>query len=158
MAGCQRPAGYIRVGSGSGADSLAAQHRAIRHTAYARGWPEPAMYLDIDQGGADQAVALGLAGTRQAAAGYASGFAAGAATGYAAGSGSGQALARLSAAISSGQHDALILGGIGTIRSGRRDLMTVLARCTRLGVTVECATPQPPGRGEASGEPRGPAR
>jgi len=154
MAACQRPAGYIRAGTGSGADSLVAQHRAICHTARARGWPEPAMYLDIDWGGAEQAVALGLAGTGRSAAGCASG----AAASYAAGSGSGQALARLGAAISSGQHDALILGGIGTIRSSRRDLMTVLARCTRLGVAVECATPQPPGRGEASGGPRGLAR
>ena len=56
----------------------------------------------------------------------------------------GPALAQLTAAVTTGRHDALLLGGIGTISGVPRDLMTLLAGCARHGVAVECVTPRLP--------------
>ncbi len=131
MAGFRRPAAYIRIGWGCGADTLATQQLAIFQAAREHGWPDPAVYLDIDSAGTGQVASIG----QLASIGRTAGF----------GLGTGQALARLTAAISTGQYDALILGGIGTIRSSRADLTRLLAVCTRHGVSVECARPVPAG-------------
>ena len=121
----QRPAGYIRVARGSGTGTAAGERHAILEEARARGWSEPAVYLDVDD-----------VGTAPEA---------------------GSALAQLAAAISTGQHDALILGGLGTICQSPADLAGLLRGCARNGVAVECATglaaacggsgPPLPGRG-----------
>jgi len=100
---------------------LAGQRHAILEAARARGWSEPAVYLDVD--GADAAA------------------------------GTGPGLAQLAVAISTGQHDALILGGVGTICRNPADLMRLLHRCTRNGVAVECVTSLGTARG-SSGFPR----
>jgi DNA invertase Pin-like site-specific DNA recombinase len=71
-----------------------------------------------------------------------------------AGQGTGPALAQLTAAISTGRHDALILGGIGTICASPQDLMRLLSGCARHSVAVECVTPAPPRRGDIIGLPR----
>jgi DNA invertase Pin-like site-specific DNA recombinase len=99
----ERSAAYIRKSGGAGA--LARQRRTILDAAEARGWSEPAVYLDVD---ADP--------------------------------GSGPGLDRLAAAISTGRHDALILGGVGAICRSPADLMRLLQRCARNGVAVECLT------------------
>lgn len=137
MAGLRRPAAYIRIGWGCGADTLATQQLAIFQAAREHGWPDPAVYLDIDSADTGQAVRIGQVASigQLASIGRTAGF----------GLGTGQALARLTAAISTGQYDALILGGIGTIRSSRADLTRLLAVCTRHGVSVECARPVPAG-------------
>ena len=119
-----RPAGYIRVGLGCGAETLAARQRAIYQAARDLGLPEPVVYIDIDRPG----------------------------TGRAGGPGqdprAGPALAKLTVAVSTGQHDVLILGGVGTIRGGQEGLMRLLADCTRHGVAVTCVTTAAPaGRG-----------
>jgi DNA invertase Pin-like site-specific DNA recombinase len=52
----------------------------------------------------------------------------------------GPGFAQLAVAISTGQHDALILGGVGTICGNPADLMRLLHDCARGGVAVECVT------------------
>jgi len=142
MAGLKRPAAYIRVGRGYGAGAaLDAQQRAIRQAAREHGWPEPAMYVDIDGAGTGQPMGSGQVADISRATGR--------------GRGLGQALAKLNAAISTGRHDALILGGIATIRGTREDLAGLLSGCTRHGVTVECATPVPPASSDKPQQGRG---
>ncbi len=104
----QRPAAYIRIAGGCGSGMLAGQRHAIVEAARARGWSEPAVYLDVD--GSDAAASTG------------------------------PGLAQLAVAISTGQHDALILGGVGMIYRSPDDLMRLLHGCARNGVAVECAT------------------
>jgi hypothetical protein len=52
----------------------------------------------------------------------------------------GSAFARLTAAISTGQHDTLLIG-VGTIRSLAGQMGALLTGCVRHGVAVECVTP-----------------
>jgi DNA invertase Pin-like site-specific DNA recombinase len=110
MTGPTRPAAYIHVARASLAKSVVTQRKAACQAASALGWPEPAIYLDVDS---------------------------------AAHAGRRPALARLTAAISSGQHDALLLG-VGTICGTQEDLMRLLSGCTRNGVRVQCVSSQPP--------------
>jgi DNA invertase Pin-like site-specific DNA recombinase len=126
MTGYKRPAAYIRIARGGGPGMFAGQWQAIVETARARGWSEPAIYLDVD--GADAAQERG------------------------------PGIAQLAAAISTGQHDALILGGVGTIYGNPADLMRLLHGCARSGVAVECVTglsdPGPGGPSGSCGYPR----
>jgi hypothetical protein len=56
--------------------------------------------------------------------------------------GHGPALASLSAAISAGRHDAVIVPGAGAISRSSADMMAFLFRCTSHGVAVEFLGPQ----------------
>jgi hypothetical protein len=49
-----------------------------------------------------------------------------------------RALAALTAAVTSGRHDAVLLAGLGTVRGcPARDLRRLLLACTRSGVAVD---------------------
>ncbi len=102
----------------------------------------PAAYIRIARGGG----AATLAGQRHAilAAARAHGWSEPAVyfdvAGADGGAGAGTGLARLAVAISTGQHDALILGGVGMIYRNPADLMRLLHGCTHNGVAVECVT------------------
>ncbi len=122
-----RPAAYIRVAAGGGALTILTQRTAVCHAALARGWPEPVVYLDVTG-------EHGRGGTSEPRGGTRS------------------ALARLSAAVSTGQHDALLIS-VGTIRGLAADVVTLLGSCSRHGVAVECVTPRALAAGAAS-EPR----
>ena len=64
------------------------------------------------------------------------------------------ALARLTTAISTGQHDSLLIG-VGTIVGIPAEMATLLAGCARHGVAVECITPCGTGAGGTRGsQPR----
>jgi hypothetical protein len=56
--------------------------------------------------------------------------------------GLGPALASLSAAISAGRHDAVIVPGAGVMSRNSAEMMAFLFRCTRHGVAVEFLGPQ----------------
>ena len=107
-----RPAGYISVARDSDA-AVHAQRIAISEAASANGWAEPTVYLDVDGAG-------GHAGRLPAAR---------------------PALARLSTAVSTGQHDAVLVS-VGTICGTVPDIMALLGSCVRHGVAVECVTPR----------------
>ncbi|MGN6794933.1 MAG: recombinase family protein [Streptosporangiaceae bacterium] len=125
-----RPAAYIRVarygaaGDGQAAAALVAQRTAVCRAARAHGWAEPTVYLDIDsaEGPGDS--------TRD----------------------DRPALARLASAISTGQHDVLLIG-VGTICGLAREMATLLGSCARHGVAVECITLQA-GSGRSTGDSR----
>jgi len=55
--------------------------------------------------------------------------------------GYGPGLARLSAAIGAGRHDAVLLPGVGSISSSPAQLMAFLCRCNERGVAVEFLSP-----------------
>jgi DNA invertase Pin-like site-specific DNA recombinase len=118
-----RPAAYIRVAAGGGPLAMVTQRIAVCHAARARGLAEPTVYLDVDgePGG-------GAGGPH---------------------SGTRPALARLAAAVSTGQHDALLIS-VGTICGLAGDIVTLLASCSRHGVAVECITPRAPVASAAS--------
>jgi hypothetical protein len=125
-----RPAAYICVARDSDA-AVHAQRTSISTAASALGWAEPTIYLDVDG-------AAGHAGPPLAAR---------------------PALARLSTAVSTGQHDALLVS-VGTICGTVADIMALLGSCVRHGVAVECVTPRVPagsgtlGTGLAARSPR----
>jgi DNA invertase Pin-like site-specific DNA recombinase len=52
----------------------------------------------------------------------------------------GPAFARLTSAISTGQHDTLLIG-LGTVLGLAGEVAGLLAGCARHGVAVECVTP-----------------
>src|SRR6266542_24691 len=56
--------------------------------------------------------------------------------------GYGQALARLSAAISAGRHDAVIMASTAAMSRSPARLMAFLVRCTHHGVAVEFTSPR----------------
>ena len=68
----------------------------------------------------------------------------------------GPALARLVAAVSTGRHDALLLGpGVVSV-CGPALLMTLLQRCTQSGVRVELLpSPAPPRGSQGRSRPPG---
>ena len=119
-----RPAAYIRMARGGEPLALLAQRSAVCAAARAHGWAEPAVYVDVE--GADNRT----------------------------GGGERPELARLTAAISTGQHDALLIG-VGTICGLGGDMVTLLASCSRHGVALECVTPPVAVAGGVS-EPRNP--
>ena len=106
-----RPAAYIRVAPDSLTTALVAQRSAVYQAARGRGWAEPTMYIHVD--GADG---------HDDCSDWAQ-----------------PVLARLTTAISTGQHDVLLIG-VGTICAFGVEMAALLASCTRHGVAVECIT------------------